>query len=148
MQGRLDWSDASTWSGGQVPQAGGTVTIGEGMDVVLDVSPPALNGINVGGKLSFSNDADLELTTEWITLRGELEIGTESRPHTADATITLIRETLNDLMLGNTTLEEAIASGDMSITGNRLKVETLFELMDNFNVWFNLVTPVSPAPDS
>ncbi|MGB0384002.1 MAG: alkyl/aryl-sulfatase [Ardenticatenaceae bacterium] len=60
----------------------------------------------------------------------------------ADATITLIRETLNDLMLGKTTVEEAIASGDMCIAGNSLKVETLFELMDSFTVWFNLVTPV------
>ena len=83
------WSDPSTWSGGDVPQAGDIVTIGADLDVVLDVSPPGLNGVNVEGKLSFSNDADLELATEWIMLHGELEIGTEASPHTADATITL-----------------------------------------------------------
>jgi len=83
------WSDSSTWSGGDVPKTGDIVTIGEGRDVVLDVSPPGLNGLHVDGKLSFSNDADLELTTEWIALTGELEIGTEARPHTAKATITL-----------------------------------------------------------
>ena len=49
------WSDPSTWSGGALPQEGDIVTIGEGMDVVLDVSPPALNGMNLDGKLSFSN---------------------------------------------------------------------------------------------
>ena len=84
-----NWSDSATWSGGALPRAGDIVTIGEGMNVVLDVSPPNLGGVNVGGKLSFSNDSDLELTTEWITLTGELEIGTEARPHTANATITL-----------------------------------------------------------
>ena len=83
-----DWSDASTWSGGDVPAAGDIVTIGEGFDVVLDVSPPTLNGINVEGTLSFSNDVDLELTTEWIQLRGELQIGTEANPHTSNPTIT------------------------------------------------------------
>ena len=69
-----DWSDSFTWSGGAVPRAGDIVTIGPGLDVVVDVSPPGLNGIYVEGKLSFSNDRDLELTTEWILLRGELEI--------------------------------------------------------------------------
>src|SRR5690606_34479335 len=77
------WSDSSIWSGGDVPQAGDIVTIGEGTDVVLDVSPPDLSGVNVKGKLSFSNDSDLTLTTEWIVLTGELQIGTEASPHTA-----------------------------------------------------------------
>ena len=58
-------------------------------DVVLDVSPPALGGLTIDGKLSFANNKDLELTTEWIMLHGELEIGTEARPHTRKATITL-----------------------------------------------------------
>src|SRR4029079_5627129 len=40
-------------------------------------------------KLTFANNADLELTTEWIMLHGELEIGTEARPNTRKATITL-----------------------------------------------------------
>src|SRR6185295_11840317 len=35
------------------------------------------------------NTADLELTTEWVMVHGELEIGTEARPHTRKATITL-----------------------------------------------------------
>src|SRR6185295_11714867 len=41
------------------------------------------------GKLSFADDKDLELTTEWVMLHGELEIGTEAKPHTRKATITL-----------------------------------------------------------
>ena len=96
-----DWSDSSTWSGGAVPRSGDIVTIGQGFNVVLDVTPPALNGINVEGKLSFSNDRDLELTTEWIMLHGELAIGTEARPHTAKATITFTNNVPNeDVMAG------------------------------------------------
>jgi cell migration-inducing and hyaluronan-binding protein len=83
------WSDPSIWSGGARPAEGDIVTIGEGMDIVLDVSPPALHGMNLNGKLSFSNEHDLELTTEWILLRGELQIGSVSSPHTRNATITL-----------------------------------------------------------
>src|SRR5690606_36110587 len=55
------WSDPSTWSGGEVPEEGDIVTIAAGVDVVLDVSPPALNGMHVDGRLSFANDEDLEL---------------------------------------------------------------------------------------
>ena len=59
------------------------------MDVVLDVTPPELHGLTINGKLSFADNKDLELTTEWIMVHGELEIGTEARPHTRKATITL-----------------------------------------------------------
>ena len=59
------------------------------MDVVLDVTPPALHGLTINGKLSFADNKDLELTTEWIMVHGELEIGTEAKPHTRKATITL-----------------------------------------------------------
>ena len=72
-----------------MPVAGDKVTIPAGKAVVLDVSTPALNGLTIDGKLSFANTADLELTTEWIMLHGELEIGTEAKPHTRKATITL-----------------------------------------------------------
>jgi hypothetical protein len=83
------WSDAATWPDRKVPVAGDKVTIAAGKDVVLDVSPPALSGLTIDGKLSFADTKDLELTTEWVMLHGELEIGTEARPHTRKATITL-----------------------------------------------------------
>src|SRR5688572_8250070 len=79
------WSDGATWSDKKVPAAGALVTISQGTDVVLDVTPPALNGLTINGKLSFANNKDLELTTEWIMVHGELEIGTEKAPHTRKA---------------------------------------------------------------
>ena len=57
------WSDAATWPDRHVPRAGDKVTIAAGKDVVLDVSPPALGGLTIDGKLSFANKKDLELTT-------------------------------------------------------------------------------------
>src|SRR5581483_613842 len=64
------------------------VTIEKDMNVVLDVNTAPLNGLTINGKLSFANNKDVELTTEWILLHGELEIGTEKAPHTRKATIT------------------------------------------------------------
>jgi cell migration-inducing and hyaluronan-binding protein len=83
------WSDAATWPDRRVPRAGDKVTIAAGKNVLLDVSPPALGGVTIQGKLSFANNRDLELTTEWVMVHGELEIGTEASPHTRTATITL-----------------------------------------------------------
>jgi cell migration-inducing and hyaluronan-binding protein len=114
-----EWSDSSTWSGGDVPQAGDIVTIGEDLDVVLDVSPPGLNGIKVEGKLSFSNDRDLELITEWIMLHGELAIGTEARPHTANATITFTNNVPNeDVMAGMGDRGIMISGGTLNLHGD------------------------------
>src|SRR5262245_56188432 len=83
------WSDAATWSDKKVPAEGALVTINQGTHVVFDVSTPPLHGLTINGKLSFATNKDLELTTEWIMLHGELEIGTEKSPHTRKATITL-----------------------------------------------------------
>ena len=74
------WSDPATWPNRKVPVAGDKVTIDAGKEVVLDVNTPALDGVTINGKLSFANNADVELTTEWIMLHGELEIGTEKSP--------------------------------------------------------------------
>src|SRR6516164_5610137 len=83
------WSNPATWPDKKVPGKDAVVTIEKDMNVVLDVSPPPLHGLTINGKLSFADNKDLELTTEWIMLHGELEIGTEARPHTRNAAITL-----------------------------------------------------------
>src|SRR3984957_11990999 len=83
------WSDAATWPDKKVPGKDAAVTIGKDMNVVLDVSPMPLRSLTINGKLSFADKKDLELTTEWVMVHGELEIGTEAKPHTRKATITL-----------------------------------------------------------
>jgi cell migration-inducing and hyaluronan-binding protein len=84
------WSDPVAWPDGKVPGAGAEVTIGRDMDVVLDVDPPALRSLTIDGKLSFRDDRDIGLETEWIYLRGgELEVGSEAHPYTHNASITL-----------------------------------------------------------
>jgi cell migration-inducing and hyaluronan-binding protein len=80
-----------------VPGEGDAVTIGRDMDVVLDVDPPALRSLTINGKLSFSNDLDTELKSEWILLAGgELDIGSEAAPYTRSATITLTDNVPNE----------------------------------------------------
>ena len=95
------------------------VTIGAGLDIVLDVSPPALHGMNLNGKLSFSNNNDVELTTEWILLRGELFAGSERDPHTSNATITLTNNIPDENINGMGDRGILIVEGTLSLHGDR-----------------------------
>ncbi|MGD8843168.1 MAG: G8 domain-containing protein, partial [Gammaproteobacteria bacterium] len=113
------WSDPSTWSGGAVPAAGDMVNIGAGIDVVLDVSPPPLHGINLDGSLSFSDDNDVELTTEWILLRGELQAGSEGNPHTRNATITLTDNVPDENINAMGDRGILVVGGTLSLHGDR-----------------------------
>src|SRR5581483_622457 len=94
------WSDAATWPDKKVPGKDAVVTVEKDMDVVLDVSTPPLHGLTINGKLSFADNKDLELTTEWIMVHGELEIGTEKAPHTRKATITFTDNVKDEDMSG------------------------------------------------
>jgi cell migration-inducing and hyaluronan-binding protein len=107
------WSNPATWPDRKVPRAGDTVTIEKGKDVLLDVSPPSLGGLRIEGKLSFSDKADIELTTESIIVHGELEIGTEAKSHTRKATINL-----TDNVPGNDR-GIMIAGGTLNLHGDR-----------------------------
>src|SRR6187402_1936843 len=115
-----NWSDPASWPNRKVPVAGDKVTIGRDKDVVLDVSPPALGGLSIDGKLTFSNDADLELTTEWIMVHGELAIGTEAKPYTRRATITLIDNVKGeDVMAGMGDRGIMVSGGTLNLHGDR-----------------------------
>src|SRR5690606_28847052 len=109
-----------TWPGGKVPVAGDKVVIEKDKRVLLDVSPPALAGLSIDGKLTFSNDADLELTTEWIMLHGELTIGTADKPHTRNATITFTDNVKGEeVMAGMGDRGIMISGGTLNLHGNR-----------------------------
>ena len=114
------WSDPASWPDGKVPREGEAVTIGRDRDIVLDVSPPALRSLTIHGRLSFSDDRDLELKTEWIYLAGgELDIGSEARPYARKATITLTDNVPNEDV--NTMGDRGIMllKGVLSLHGDR-----------------------------
>src|SRR5215831_17104736 len=113
------WSNAATWPDKKVPGKDAVVTIEKEMDVVLDVSPPPLHGLRINGKLSFADNKDLELTTEWIMLHGELEIGGEARPHTRNATITLTNNVPGEDIEGMGDRGIMLMGGTLSLHGNR-----------------------------
>src|SRR5262250_904041 len=136
------WSDPATWSDKKVPAEGAAVTIGKDMDVVLDVSPPPLHGLTINGKLSFADNKDLELTTEWIMLHGELEIGTEAKPHTRKATITFTDNVKGEDISGVGGTNDKVDRGIMLMGG------TLNLHGDRTNAWTKLSSTAAAGATS
>jgi len=122
---QTNWSDPASWPNRKVPVAGDKVTIGRDKDVVLDVSPPALGGLSIDGKLSFADNADLELNTEWIMVHGELAIGTEANPYKHKATITLTDNVKGeDVMGGMGDRGIMLSGGTLNLHGDRTNTWT------------------------
>src|SRR6202163_4497362 len=119
------WSDPAAWPDKKVPTKDAVVTIEKDMNVVLDVTPPALRSLTINGKLSFADNKDLEMSTEWVMVHGELEIGIEAKTHTRKATITLPNNVKDEDMSGiggtNDRSDRGIMlmGGTLNLHGNR-----------------------------
>jgi alkyl sulfatase BDS1-like metallo-beta-lactamase superfamily hydrolase len=59
----------------------------------------------------------------------------------ADTTITTTRATLDNIMLGKLTVEKGIESGAIKVKGTKGKFKELQGMLDDFEFWFNIVTP-------
>jgi alkyl sulfatase BDS1-like metallo-beta-lactamase superfamily hydrolase len=59
----------------------------------------------------------------------------------ADATVTLSRDTLNNIILQQTKLDDAVSSGAVKTSGDQTKLRDLVSYLDTFDFWFNIVTP-------
>ena len=73
-----DWSSASTWQGGRIPDQGSQVLIPEGMIVRLDGEvSSSLEWLRVNGELRFATDRDTELRVDTLVSApgSRLEIG-------------------------------------------------------------------------
>jgi cell migration-inducing and hyaluronan-binding protein len=110
------WSDPSTWPEGTVPARDDVVTIPPGQVVLLDVSPPSLAGLNIDGSLLF-DESDLTLTSDWIMVRGALQIGTETEPHQAKANIVLTGLEGQDMMGMGTRVLGVMPTGVLDVHG-------------------------------
>ena len=60
---------------------------------------------------------------------------------TADATIRLARATLVDLVVKRTSVTDALTAGSIEVAGSAKAVGELFDLLDDFDLQFPIVTP-------
>ncbi|WP_421173538.1 alkyl/aryl-sulfatase [Aeromonas dhakensis] len=131
-----------------VPTAGGTVTASP--DTIRAMSPSLLfdylavriNPEKAAGKKMVIN-MDFTDIGEKHTLSLENAVLNHSTHYAAkpDVTLTLSKQTLDDIQLGQGTLEQKIASGEIKVQGNQQTFSDFVGLLDKFNFWFNIVTP-------
>ncbi|MGY3922128.1 MBL fold metallo-hydrolase [Aeromonas jandaei] len=131
-----------------VPTGGGTVTASP--DTIRAMTPSMLfdylsvriNPEKAAGKKMVIN---MEFTDigEKHTLSLENSVLTHTTRYAdkPDVTITLSKKTLDDIQLGQGTMEQKIASGEIKIKGDQQKFSDFISLLDKFNFWFNIVTP-------
>ena len=87
------WSSIWTWGGLGTPLEGEFIVITPGMTILLDTDTPVLKFLLInGGTLMFDEEnPNIELQAEYILIAGggSLQIGTEEKPYTSKATITM-----------------------------------------------------------
>lgn len=131
-----------------VPTAGATVTASP--DTIRAMSPSMLfdylavriNPEKAAGKKIVINMNFTDIG-EQHTLSLENAVLNHTTHYAAkpDVTLTLSKQTLDDIQLGQGTLEQKIASGEIKVQGNQQTFSDFVDLLDKFNFWFNIVTP-------
>lgn len=59
----------------------------------------------------------------------------------ADTSLTLTRDTLNNIILGQEKLDDAVTKGNVKVGGDGAKLTEVVSYLDTFPFWFNIVTP-------
>jgi alkyl sulfatase BDS1-like metallo-beta-lactamase superfamily hydrolase len=131
-----------------VPDAGGIDTASPDTiramppELLFDYFGVRLNGPKAEGKKLALNIDFTDLKQKYALVIENGVLNYKKRfVDDADATVTLKKETLDNIELKTTTIDQAIASGDMKIDGSKAKFDEFFAMLDTFPFWFNIVTP-------
>ncbi|MEA2564757.1 MAG: linear primary-alkylsulfatase [Acidobacteriota bacterium] len=114
-----------------------------GVDLLLDYVAIHLNGPRASGKIGRYDFVFTDVAQTWrVNLENAVLQYSPALPGAvAEATLTLTRAALNDVIGGKTTYEQAVQSGAIQVSGDQAAAVELFSLMDLFDPWFNIVTP-------
>jgi len=110
--------------------------------MILDYMAVRLNPEKAKGKklkINFNFTDVNELYT--VFLENSTLNNREGNADDADTTIVTTRATLDKIMLGQVTVEKAIESKAITVKGVQGKFKELQGMLDDFEFWFNIVTP-------
>ena len=114
------------------------------LDLLFDYVGMRLNGPKAGATTITLNWKFTDTRQEYVVgvENGALNYTAGVQAKDADATITLSRANLNQVLLGQGTLDDMIKNGQVEVVGNKDKLDELLSLLDEFEFWFNIVTPI------
>lgn len=105
------------------------------MGVRLNPKKAAGKKIKIGFNFTDTNEL-YTLILENSTLNNRIGLEDDS-----DSTIVLTRTTLDEIMLGKSTVDKALENGAIKVEGTKSKFKELQGMLDDFEFWFNIVTP-------
>ena len=110
--------------------------------MTFDYLAVKLNGPRATGrKITLDvNFTDLKKPYSLKVENGVLNYSAGFAPN-AEAKLSLAKSTLDRIQLGEVTVEQAVASGDLKVEGRREAFVEFVSLLDVFPFWFNIVTP-------
>jgi alkyl sulfatase BDS1-like metallo-beta-lactamase superfamily hydrolase len=116
---------------------------GVSIDLAFDFLGVRLNAGKAEGKHIVVNWTFTDLNQSYaMNLENSALTHTSGKPAgNADVSVTLTRATLDAITLKQRTFMASIATGDVSISGNPLKLGELFGLLDEFPPGFEVVEP-------
>lgn len=113
------------------------------MGLFFDYLGIKLNGEKAAGKKITLNFIFPDINEKYVVelVNGTLHHIKGYQSKEADSTITINREVLNQIILKQKTLASAEKDKELKISGNQESLKLLLSLIDNFDFWFNIVTP-------
>ena len=155
-------SEAATWRnayllgalelrGGVGPQPPALVNAellkGISIDLAFDFLGVRLNAAKAEGKTIVINWTFTDLNETYV-----MNLENSALTHTpgklsdnADASVTLTRAALDAITLKQRTFLGSVLTGDVSVSGNPLKLRELFGMLDEFSTGFEIVEPKKAA---
>ncbi len=125
------------------PQLGSDVIKATPLDMFFDLLAVRLIGPKAAGKKIVLNAVFTDINEQYLLIveNGVLNYAKGKQDAEADATLTLSRTALDEVILGEAKLVDKLAAGEAQIAGNPEKLVEFLSLMDTFEFWFNIVTP-------
>ena len=110
--------------------------------MILDYMAVRLNPEKAAGKKLKINFNFTDVNERYtVFLENSTLNNREGNADDADSTIITTRTTLNNIMLGKLTVEKGLKSGAIKVEGTKGKFQELQGMLDDFEFWFNIVTP-------
>ncbi|MFP3647737.1 alkyl/aryl-sulfatase [Paraburkholderia sp. SIMBA_054] len=113
------------------------------LEMFLDYQGIRLNGDRAAGKTVLLNLTLTDTRENYVVgvENSAIHYSKGKTANNADASITMTRADLNNVMLGTTSMQKLVMSGGAKVDGNSQKLGEFISWLDNFDFYFNIVTP-------
>jgi alkyl sulfatase BDS1-like metallo-beta-lactamase superfamily hydrolase len=100
---------------------------------------PRAEGKTIRMNLSLPDTKDKYLL---VVRYGVLQYHKDQQAKDADASLTMSRDTLNQIIGGKLKIEQGVTSGTIQLDGDAKKFEEFVSLLDTFDPWYQVVLPM------